>query len=284
MKDTKHIVSAVKNIFVNIRREHIGAFAAQSAFFLIMSFFPLIFLVLTVLKTDTGFAHRLSEITSAVFPYVNKDFIKQIFLGIAHRPVSLISFSTLLAAWSAGKSFYALSEAFRCILSANTDKNYIFLRLRGLLFSVGFVFIIAVLFIVGVFGENINNILYKYFSAYRHYAYLIMPLRKFFVIFALFVVVSLLYIFLPDSTVCPKNKKNIIRHCICAFVSAIVIYLYTVLFSAFADIYIKYKGLYGGISTFISVMLWLYGSMYIIIIGFRLSVLGRSKHLLVTSR
>ena len=57
-----------------------------------------------------------------------------------------------------------------------------------------------------------------------------------------------------------------------AIIASLCIYLYTVLFSLYTNIFMDNSGIYGGISAFISVMLWVYGSMYIIILGFRLSV------------
>lgn len=280
MKTLKKILGYIKDILLNIRSEHIGAFAAQSSFFLIMSFFPLAFLVITVLKLSPNGVQGFTNVICNIIPYANRAFLEGIFDNFVFKPTSVISVSTLLTAWSAGKSFYSLSEAFRSVLGVTESKSYFLLRFRSLIVSVVFAVVIAVLFFTGVFGDNIHYLVLSYYPAYFNYTYLISGIRKIFIVFILFVILSLLYIFLPDwNTYTARGEKKVrIRyHLASAILSSVIIYSYTIIFSVFADIYVKYNDIYGGISALISVMLWIYGSMYILILGFRFSVFLSKK-------
>ena len=275
MKKINNLINNIKRITVNIRSEHIGAFAAHSSFFLMMSFFPMVFLVLTILKINKNDAERFTNIIIGLIPYVNKTFVQNIFESFTFRSISAISVTTVLIAWSAGKSFYALSEAFHSILSVKEKHSYFILRIRGLIYSLVFAFVIALLFFISVFGDNLHSFVLAYYPSYSPFTYLISGIRKFFVIFVLFINFGLIYIFLPDrSSYCVSIKKPIFvkHHLTSAFIASIVIYAYTAVFSVFADIYIKHNHIYGGLAAFISLMLWIYGSMYILILGFRLSV------------
>jgi len=280
MNKIKQIISYFKKILINIRSEHIGAFAAQSSFFIIMSFFPLAFLIISLLKLSGDGVNNFTKVIANIVPYIDRDFLEQIFDDFVFKPTSVISFSTLLTAWSAGKSFYALSEGFRSVLNIKNSKNYFVLRIRSLVFSVAFALSVAVLFFAGVFGDNIHNLVTLNYPNYYGYTYLISGIRKLFMVFILFIILSLLYIFLPDWEAYREitGKKCRIRyHFVCAFLASFIIYSYTIIFSVFADVYVRYNDIYGSISAFISVMLWLYGSMYILILGLRLSVFLNDK-------
>lgn len=241
----KKYIILLKRILLNIRREHIGAFAAQSAFFFMMSFFPLMFLISTIMEVSQNGAE------------------------------SIFAFSTLFTAWSAGKGFYALAEGFHSILSIHEKRNYIVLRIRGLFCSVAFAIIIAALFFIGVFGGTIWHNITNLYPGYGVYTSLFSVLRGLFIVFVLFVILSLIYNFLPDwSSYEDCGGSDIKRrfHCISAFSASLSIYLYTVIFSFYTDIFMENTATYGGFSALVPVMLWVYGSMYIIILGFRLSV------------
>lgn len=261
MQNLKSFFKNLLAIPALIKEKHISAYAAQAAFFLVLSFFPMISLIITLIKLNGGAHHSFTRLVVNILPYVNKEYIMSILEDFTFRPSSVISLSTIVAAWSSGKSFYSLSEAFSTILNVKRDRGYIFLRFRSLLFSVIFADCVTFLFFIGVFGGKINDYILFYFP---RYPYLVDIVRNIFIIFVLFIILSVIYIFLPQ-----KERGGSIRHyLLAAFLSSCVIYVYTAIFSLFADIYIKYSSFYGSIATFISAMLWIYGSMYIIIMGF----------------
>ena len=261
MQKLKLFANNVLLLTENIKKKHIAAYAAQAAFFLVLSFFPMISLIITIIKLNGGAHHSFTRLVVNILPYVNKEYIMSILEDFTFRPSSVISFSTIVAAWSSGKSFYSLSEAFVAILNAKKDRGYFFLRIRSLLFSFVFAACVSFLFFIGVFGGKINDYILFYFP---HYPYFVDIVRNIFIIFVLFTILSVIYIFLPQ-----KERSGGIKHyLLAAFLSSCIIYVYTAAFSLFADIYIKYSSFYGSIATFISAMLWIYGSMYIIIIGF----------------
>ncbi len=276
----KKLIKYILNLFEKLRGEHLAAFAAQSAFFIIMSFLPLSFLFVTILKISPNGVERISEILSDIAPYVDKDIIASIFDSFVYKPVPTISLTTLFTAWSASKSFYAIGEGFHSILEVGERRNYFFLRIRGLIYSLAFALSLSLLFFIGVFGDRINHLVSENYPQYMQFTYLISGIRKSFIIFVLFVILSLLYIFLPDWNNYIENGGRKLRlkyQFISSFLASVVIYLYTIIFSFAANIYI-HNNIYGGAGAVLSIMLWLYGSMYILILGFRLSVyLSRKK-------
>lgn len=270
----KRLIKYIIHIIQRMRKEHIAAFASQSAFFIIMSFFPLCFLFVTILKITPNGVGRISTILSEAVPYIDKDIIVSVFDSFIYRPVPTISMTTLFTAWSASKSFYAIGEGFHSVLGVRERRNYFFLRLRSLVYSLGFALSLVILFFIGVFGDRINLLVTQNCPQYMQFTYLISGIRKSFIIFVLFVILSLLYIFLPDWNNYMENGGQKLRlkyQLQSALLSSVVIYLYTIIFSFGANIYI-HNNIYGGAGAIVTIMLWLYGSMYILILGFRLAV------------
>ena len=261
MTKIKPLINKLKIFLKSVKNEHISSFAAHVSFFLILSFFPMISLIISLIKLNGGAVQIFTNVIIKLLPYIDHSYVENIFTDFGLKVTSVISFSSLLAAWSSGKSFYALYEAFSSILKSKNQKGYFFLRFRFLLFSFIFALVIVVLFFIGVFGGKINSFILYYFP---DYPYIISFVQKLFVFFVLFIILFFIYLFLPEKT----DRLNYKSCFIASLFSSLIICLYTAIFSLFADIYIKYSSFYGGIATFISAMLWIYGSIYILILGF----------------
>ena len=133
-----------------------GAFAAQAAFFLILSFIPLIILIvsilniagidLSVLKQDLS----VYNISDVVQTYVN-----QLLEEVNTTGGYFIIFTIILSAWSSGKAFNALSQGFKYLMNIDERTNYFLKRLRGFIYSL--LFALAIFFGVNRYirSENI---------------------------------------------------------------------------------------------------------------------------------
>ena len=192
MKKIKYFYHRISNVVKNIRNEHIGAFAAQSSFFFIISFFPITFLIFTVLNVSKTGAEKFYDLLCKIIPYSDYDVVKSLFINYTIDTTSVISLTTVLTAWSAGKGFFAHAEGFHSVLSITEKRNYIFLRLKSLVYSAAFSVITAILFIIGVFGKSLQNTLLKRYPVYFGYSYVFSFIRVFFIIFVLLFILYLL--------------------------------------------------------------------------------------------
>ena len=226
-------------------------------------------------KIRQDFSLAFLNFIYGIIPYSQREITENILVGFVYKSSSVISFTTLLAAWSAGKGFYALAEGFHSVLHINETRNYVYLRFKCLLYSVAFSIIISILFILGVFGKTIQDILLKHYPMYFDYTYLITGVRVSFIVFMLLILIYLLISFLPDWKSYVENGNKKVRAKIrlfCSLISSFVIYIYTVVFSLATNFFMDTSNWYGSIGALVSVMLWLYWSMYIIILSLRLSI------------
>lgn len=196
------------------------------------------------------------------------NLINVIFIGKTAHFITLISLGTIFSAWSAGKSFGALTEAFNNILNVKKSKNYILKRLRGSLVSVIFALLVVCLIVVGLFGSKIATVIFQIKTSHK----LFMFLRMIFFGICIWLIICFAYIFLPDY----KNshyyktmhKKPYGKILLFAALSGLLICLLMLIFS----IYVSSKTNITNFNTFFSfvasMLLWIYISFYSIIVCF----------------
>jgi len=271
MKIKTALVKFVLRFIADSKREHTGAFAAQTAFFLIMSFIPMYFLVLMAIGLlglgAGGFHNVITEIdVGSELPSYYKLF--------SDRSLVAIVGTLILAAWSAGKSFKSLTEGLHSVLHISDSRNYILSRIRGFVCSLAFAVVVGALYLFGVFSEYLYTQLLKFEFQYVSNVSWIFGFNEILTFVCIFAIFSFVYRFVPDWSVYSKfGRKRIEQKYIFAgaFVSTLVICIYTLLFSYYISQHSNISDIHGSLSTLVCVMLWLYASMYILISGFRLS-------------
>ena len=180
---------------------------------------------------------------------------------------TVISLSTIFTAWSAGRAFHAITEGFDTILKTEKRKNYFLMRIRSLLFSLGFSVVFAMIITIGVFGNNIYHSFVKY-SFIQMDDIIFKIIRFVFGFLSVFFVLIVTYNFVPDWKNIHKIKRKKAPLIISAALAGIVIDVYTILFSAYLNVFHHYSSL----NILATLMLWIYGALYVVLLGFKLYV------------
>ncbi|MBE7049567.1 MAG: YihY/virulence factor BrkB family protein [Ruminococcaceae bacterium] len=263
--------SKFKTVIKDIREKHVSAFAAQVSFYFIMSLFPMMILVFSMLY--------FFEITPGEMHDVSGNSILKFYKLIPETPI--ISFSTFLAAWSSGKTFVALRESFRYMMGKHSSSGYIRMRVRGVGVSVIFSMLISLIVLISIFGTAITDIILSNHQQYVEYSDIIQLIRKMFIVISLFLILFAIYRFLPEWDINNKNQKIIPKYknivIMAALVSA-VIYAYTVFFSIYTTKYSNMNLIYYDAKTLVSFMILTYGVIFVLITGFRLLVFRLYNH------
>jgi len=140
----------------NIVDNHVSAYAAQAAYFIMLSLIPLLILLLSMIQfTGIGKADFYSLIQHLV-PQGFQSWMLSIIDEMFSRTVATVSLSAVVTIWSAGKSFMALNRGFNAICRVDKNPNYVLMRLRGAVFALLFVVIIMVSLVLVVFGDSIH--------------------------------------------------------------------------------------------------------------------------------
>lgn len=255
----------------DMEKSHVGAYAAQSAYFIMLSFLPLIIMLLTLIQFTGIGQGDLYQLIKDLAPAGFQSFFIGIVNEMYSRTVATVSISAVVTAWSAGKSFMALNRGMNSICKVEKNPNYILMRLRGAVFALIFVVLIVATLLLIVFGKTIHELIARYFPFLAIFTRIILSFRMV-VMLALFMsFFAFLYMVLPN------RRAGFVEQLPGAIFAAVGWYVFSFGFS----IYIEYShasSMYGSLTTIVLLMFWLYFDMYIVLIGMEINQ-WRAEHI-----
>lgn len=278
----KKTIKLVRGFLNAMQEDHVGAYAAQSAYFIMLSSIPFIILLLTVIQYTTLTRADIYRAAQVIFPDSLDGFVIDIINEVYSKTAVTVSLSAITAAWSAGKGFLALMRGMNSIYDIEEKRNYIILRLRSAVYTIVFVVSIILSLVVLVFGNTIHQAAVVYLPFLAVITGMILRMKDVVAIAFLTLVFMLLYKFVPN------RKARLLSQAPGALFSSVCWYLFSIGFSLYVDYSPGFSNMYGSLTTIIIVMLWLYFCMYIILIGAEINsyfeeqfrMVSRYRHLL----
>lgn len=259
------LIRAALEMKRDMERSHVGAYAAQSAYFIMLSFLPLMIMLLSMIQyTHIGKAD-IYELIQEIVPVGFQSWILGIVDEMYSHTMAAVSLSAIVTAWSAGKSFMALNRGMNAICKVERNPNYILMRLRGAVYALFFVALLLVSLLLIVFGHSIHLLAEKHFPLLAIFTRILLSFRLV-IMLALFILFfALLYKILPN------RKAGFFEQLPGAVFASIGWYLFSFGFS----MYIEWRNgrfdMYGSLTTLVLFMFWLYFVMYIVLIGMEIN-------------
>ena len=128
MKLIQKIIKLVRGFLKAMNEDHVGAYAAQSAYFIMLSFIPFIILLLTLIQYTTLTRADIYGAAQVIFPDSMNGFVIDIINEVYSKTAVTVSLSAITAAWSAGKGFLALMRGMNSVYDVEELRNYIVLH------------------------------------------------------------------------------------------------------------------------------------------------------------
>ena len=241
----------------------ISIYSGQTAFFMILSFFPFMLFFFALLSltpfTEADFMEWARTIIPVSLQGALETFTSEVFNG---NTGGRISVTVITAVWLSSKAFVSLQKGLNVMYDIKETRNYVLLRIYSMLYSVVFAVLLLIVLAVMVFGKQINE---KFFPGWGWLGELL-NIRLWICIPVLFVFFWLLYVFCPNKKVVEKRKS--IRAQIPGAIFAAMGWIgFSALFSVYVDKYNNYVSFYGTMTTIALIMVWLYGCMYVLFFG-----------------
>lgn len=248
-----------------ISSHHTGAYAAQSAYFFVLSMIPIIILLLTVVQFTPLTKEIVMDAVLQVFPKSVEGFMRSIVNQAYGQSIGIIPVTVLVAMWSAGKGVMAITKGLNVIYENTESRSYLAVRLRASIYTLVFIAAIVISLLLSVFGNSISVMLKEYVPVMDYVADIILKLRTFPTLIVLTVFWDIVYKYLPDRTAWGKTtlKKQLPG----AIFTACGWMVISFVFSIYMDIFTGFSVMYGSLTMLILILLWLYMCMYVILLG-----------------
>ena len=244
-----------------MQEDHIGAYAAQSAYFLIMSFIPFV-LVLTAIVQYTPLTYKVvRQAIIGVVPDNLQEFVLKIIAEVFTKSVAVLPISGVFALWSSGKGMMSLIAGLNTIYHVKETRNWLINRIYSVLYMFLFAIALIISLLMLVMGNRIHSLLVVRMPLLGRMMGRILNAKTFLVFVVLFLVFLVLYRYLPNRKASLKSQVP------GAFIIAVAWSLFSYFFSLYFTFFPNFSNMYGSLSALIMVMLWLYVCMNLLLYG-----------------
>ncbi|MEH7545943.1 MULTISPECIES: YihY/virulence factor BrkB family protein [Bacillaceae] len=254
--------SLLRLLWHRIEEDDLPGLSAQLAYFFLLSLFPLLIVLFTLLPY---FPIPHEDMLGMIRDFAPAEAMKLIEKNVkeimSQRNGGLLSFGIIGTIWSASNGINAIVRAFNKAYNVKESRSFIVARGMAVLLTFGMIFVFLLAIILPVFGKEIGLFLFSQFGYTEQFIKVWNTLSWLGSAIILFLIFTGLYWIAP----------NVKLKCRSAFPGAIFATIGWILSSMGLSFYVgnisNYSLTYGGIGAIIVLMIWLYLSAFIIILG-----------------
>lgn len=259
-------IRVLKGFLKRISQDHVSAYAAQAAYFLIMSFIPFVLFLTTIIRyTPLTYGTIRSAIISIV-PSNLQSFVLGILAEIYGRDTVLLPLSAFFALWTSGKALQALINGFHAIYHVTETRNWLINRIYSVFYTFLFVVALVGSFFLLVLGKTIHRFFLQHIPLVGGITGYVVKTRSLFALAVLFLIFLLLY------KVLPNRKASLISQVPGALLVAVAWLVFSYGFSLYFSYFSNYLNMYGSLTAVILLMLWVYICMNMVLYGAEINI------------
>ena len=260
-KEKKSVVSLLLGFMNRVSGDHVGAYATQAAYFLILSFIPCILFLTTLVRYTPVTYNMVRDAIVAFVPENIQSFVLGIVVDVYKRSTAIVPISALVALWSAGKGMQSLINGLNTIYHVKETRNWLITRIYAVFYTFSLVVALIICLLMLVLGNRIQELAVMYVPFVGKVLGRILGARTELVFAVLFLVFLMLYKLLPNRKATLKSQVP------GALIIAVAWSIFSYGFSFYFEIFPGFSNMYGNLTTIIMVMIWLYFCMNLFLYG-----------------
>lgn len=272
MRLVKTTFKTLRHFMKKTATDHVSSFSAHAAFFIMTSMFPFLMFLFMMIKYLPFDKELVITSVEQFFP----ETLSPILINIIHElflevPGSILSITILTTLWTASRGFYAIVRGLNAVYGLKENRNFFYLSLLSVIYTVIFACMLIVTMVLLVFGNQILNLLSAHIPQIGAFSLLISILRLLLPLLVLTVFFLALFMVIP-------NRRSRLKYELPGALFAAVCWMgFSALFSYYIDHYANYAKTYGSLAAIVIFMLWLYFCMYLMFLGAEFNVFLLAK-------
>lgn len=240
------------------------AYAAQIAYFFSLSVFPLIIFILSMTSRVNveysdliaNLEHQYGFEASEMFSVVFDDWL----MGSS---VAVISIAGILTLFSASRAIVALMKALDVVYEVESKRIYPVAKFWAMIYTLLFSVMIVIMLVFPILSEKFINMVESSLNIYflDNISLILNLVRSLSFLLVTSVTFGSIYVHIPNKKIKYKDVGvGAVFSIVAIFIS---MFIYTIAMNRFMNLSV----IYGSLSTFVALMIWLYIVGAIIIIG-----------------
>ncbi|MFT5871488.1 MAG: membrane protein [Clostridium sp.] len=252
----------LKELLCRVIDDDITALAAQLTYYLLLSFFPFLVLLLTMLGYSNLQSADVLIYLGQVIPKSTFDLIYTTVIEVVDsRNGNLLSLSIVGILWSGSSGFTSIIKGLNKAYDEEETRPYLKILAISILFMVGLALVIIVAVALVVFGQMIGGVIVQHFHLSSRF------MLNWDIIRYLVTLVGMVFIFAALYHFTPCRRLTWREVMPGAIVSTLGWLISSLGFAYYVNNFNNFSSIYGGIGTVIVLMLWLYITSIIILLG-----------------
>lgn len=254
-------VQVINYIKSKLQQHHIQAYSGHMAFYLTMSIFPFLIVLVTIIGKLSLDSEFLFEYMKFFVPADIGVFLEEYIANISFNATGIISISLIITIWSSSRAVHAMMRAFNVVFEVEENRNYFQLRLTGFFYTLVLIIAIVLFLFLPIIGRTIIEFFNPLLAIPNIYIVLYGAMRWVIITVFFFFVILLAYTQIPNRKISFREAIPGALFSLMGWLMNAIVYSYII--TNFGRISI----IYGGISAIILLSFWLYINSIIIMLG-----------------
>ena len=246
------ILGRGRRLLRRLQKMEIPSHAADASFFIVLSLFPMLVLVLSILRYTSLDPWDLMDLLDGYIPAALTEAARKLVIQTyAHTGAGVVSLSALGALWSASRGIHGILQGLNAVYDAPEDRGWLHRRTISVFYTFAFLIVLLLSLALNVFGRQILDMLPKNGGIWAFLSEII-PFR--------FVLTLLLQTALFDAmyAVLPNRPMGFRENIPGAVLASLGWMIFSRLFSIYVENFASLSNIYGSVYAVALSMLWLY--------------------------
>ena len=264
MKETslRELMEYIRLGIFRLNQMKIPQLAANTGYFIVLSVFPALLLVLSGLSYTGLTVENLLEMLEGVLPQALMGTARQLILSVYKNASGAVAgVSALTALWSSSRGVYGLLTGLNAIYGVAEDRGYLYTRFISVLYTFALEAVILLTLVLHVFGSSLLKFIRELNLPAMTLLLDILDMRFVLLLAVQSLLFTLMFMFLP-------NRRNRFWESLPGgLLASIGWLLFSNLYSVYVTHFPNYANIYGSVYAIAISMLWLYCCLEIIFFG-----------------
>ena len=250
----------LKEFAAYLSAQKVPLYAANASFFLILSIFPVLVLLLALIRYTGLQVETLTDLISAVVPAALMPVVNRLVLSAyVNSTGTVLSVSAVAALWSASRGMYSFLMGLNAIYEVRENRGYLRTRFLSMGYTFAFLVVLVLTLVLHVFGGDLLRLLEG--LPIPEFLLSLLDLR----VFLLLVLQT--FLFCGMFMVLPNEHNRVRESLPGALLASIGWQIFTNIYSVYSQKFTSYASIYGSVYVVALGMLWLYFCICIVFYG-----------------
>jgi membrane protein len=270
MLENTSIKQFMKDLYNEINEDNVFNGAAALGYYLTLAIFPALILIMSIIPylPIEQVDEAIMDLLGQALPGEAYEMVEGVVVEVTQqRRGGLLSFGLLGTLWAASTGMYAIMQQLNITYAVKEERSFIRARITALILSILFGLLIIGGFSLVVIGGYIEEWLGSQLGVSSILIWFFALFRWVVIILSLLLGFAMIYRYAPNV----EQKFNFITPG--SLLGVVLLIVVSLGFAVYTANFADYNATYGSIGAMIILMLWLYITGLVILVGSEINVL-----------